>query len=441
MWEICVGSFGMYLVRRHRKWWALHDLPPALHPVFGVKRLAESLGTELEAEARRRADFLWLHRWSREIEKAKAAVPATLDEIEKEARFWQRLILSAKTEEEKEALTSQVADLARERAEKAAEQAGIYDLDDPKAEEIPGVSDALKLVGLVTGKMVPLTDHLEAWLATSSVSPKTKDMQASDVRRLAAALPLVLDVTPAAVQKWVYRLAQAEELSAKTIQRVLSALRGYWTYLGSVDVVPKDVKPFADLSIPTINKTAKRRPFTPEDVVKLRKEAGKASDQKLKDLITLAMWTGARLEELCALPVKDVDLAGRSFSVADSKTEAGVRVAPIHSELVATMGRLAASSTDGFILSGLPVDQYGDRGAAIGKRFGRLKTRLGYGPEVVFHSIRKTVATLLENALVPENVAADIIGHDKPRITYGLYSGGSSLLTMAEAIEKVRYPD
>ncbi|WP_198374063.1 tyrosine-type recombinase/integrase [Neoroseomonas rubea] len=70
----------------------------------------------------------------------------------------------------------------------------------------------------------------------------------------------------------------------------------------------------------------------------------------------------------------------------------------------------------------------------------RLKTRLGYGPEVVFHSIRKTVATALENAGVPENVAADILGHEKPRITYGLYSGGSNLATKAEAIEKVRYP-
>jgi hypothetical protein len=32
----------------------------------------------------------------------------------------------------------------------------------------------------------------------------------------------------------------------------------------------------------------------------------------------------------------------------------------------------------------------------------------------VFHSIRKTVATLLEDAQCPEGIAADIIGHDKP---------------------------
>lgn len=49
------------------------------------------------------------------------------------------------------------------------------------------------------------------------------------------------------------------------------------------------------------------------------------------------------------------------------------------------------------------------------------------------------VATLLEDAGVPENVSADILGHEKPRITYGLYSGGTSLKTKKEAIEKLAY--
>ncbi len=38
-----------------------------------------------------------------------------------------------------------------------------------------------------------------------------------------------------------------------------------------------------------------------------------------------------------------------------------------------------------------------------------------------------------------ENVAADIIGHDKPTMTYGLYSGGNSLKVKQAAIEKLNY--
>ncbi len=52
----------------------------------------------------------------------------------------------------------------------------------------------------------------------------------------------------------------------------------------------------------------------------------------------------------------------------------------------------------------------------------------------------KTVVMILENAGVPENVVADIVGHEKPRITYGLYSGGTSLAVKADALGKLSYP-
>ena len=37
-------------------------------------------------------------------------------------------------------------------------------------------------------------------------------------------------------------------------------------------------------------------------------------------------------------------------------------------------------------------------------------------------------------------VAADIVGHEKQTITFGLYSGGNQLEVKREAIEKVKYP-
>lgn len=69
-----------------------------------------------------------------------------------------------------------------------------------------------------------------------------------------------------------------------------------------------------------------------------------------------------------------------------------------------------------------------------------MKRALGYGDQFVFHSVRKTVATMLEDAGIGENVAADILGHEKPTMTYGLYSGGTSLDVKAKAIAALRYP-
>jgi len=69
-----------------------------------------------------------------------------------------------------------------------------------------------------------------------------------------------------------------------------------------------------------------------------------------------------------------------------------------------------------------------------------MKKAAGFGATHVFHSIRKCVGTQVENALVPEGVSADILGHEKPNITYGLYSGGASLEVKREALAKLRYP-
>ena len=59
---------------------------------------------------------------------------------------------------------------------------------------------------------------------------------------------------------------------------------------------------------------------------------------------------------------------------------------------------------------------------------------MGYGKQHVFHSIRKTAATVFEQAGVPEGITADIIGHEKQTMTYGLYSSGTSVKQRHEAI-------
>lgn len=47
--------------------------------------------------------------------------------------------------------------------------------------------------------------------------------------------------------------------------------------------------------------------------------------------------------------------------------------------------------------------------------------------------------TKLEQADVSESVTADIVGHEKKTITYGLYSGGSSMAQKIEVIEKIKF--
>jgi integrase len=75
-------------------------------------------------------------------------------------------------------------------------------------------------------------------------------------------------------------------------------------------------------------------------------------------------------------------------------------------------------------------------GREVGKRFGRLKSALGFGRPHVFHSIRKTAATVFVQAGISEGITADIVDHEKQTMTYGLYSGGTSIVQRKQAIDQ-----
>jgi integrase len=129
----------------------------------------------------------------------------------------------------------------------------------------------------------------------------------------------------------------------------------------------------------------------------------------------------------------------RCLRINKSKTDAGSRIIPLHPAIADLIDRLCRDTKDGYLIPSTSINQYNERSTGLGRRFGRLKTSLGYGPELVFHSLRKTVTTKLEQAGVPEGVAADIVGHEKQTMTYGLYSGGSSMTQKMDAIIKITY--
>ena len=76
---------------------------------------------------------------------------------------------------------------------------------------------------------------------------------------------------------------------------------------------------------------------------------------------------------------------------------------------------------------------------SICNRFTEFKTELGYTNEKDFHSFRRTFNTEMENLEVPEAVTADIVGHKKQTIGYGLYSGGTKLPLMRKHLFKLDY--
>jgi integrase len=203
-------------------------------------------------------------------------------------------------------------------------------------------------------------------------------------------------------------------------------------------IVPKEYKLSKKRNSKSQNKTESWLPFSNEEVEKIYQESIKKKDWELGQLIILASFTGARIEEICSLKQSNINLDNRSISIVDAKTEAGERVIPIHNTLVPIIQEMMRIEST-YLLPNLSKSKFDDRSNAIGKRFGRLKNKLGFSKRFVFHSIRKTFTTQLENAGVTENITADIVGHEKPRMTYGLYSGGTNLEVKRNAINKVSF--
>jgi integrase len=429
----------MRLERRYRRWYACLDIPTAARAAVGKKAFVQSLGTEDKTEAKARAGLLAI-KWQAEI--ADALAPVT----EQGAAEWWRGVLKGSGPEERSLAFDQLADQLRSLVDTAATRAGIEHHQDPAYSELPEYGHAEAFLAVATGALVPFSENLDAFIASTSLEPRTLEGIRSVVKRFVdKGFTNTKDVTRKRTQAWLDAKVKEDGLKPKTMVRELSFLRGYWRYLTANEIVSSEMpSPFIGLSMPRVNGKAavadKRQPFSPAAVVKLHGEALKRGDQPLADLIELDMYSGARIAELAALKVDKVNLADKWFEIVDAKSPAGWRVVPIHSKLIPTFTRLCRDSKDAYVLSGLLANKFGDRSNAIGKRFSDLKTLLGYGAPHVFHSIRKTVSTLFENAGVAEGTAADIIGHEKKTITYGLYSSGASLETKRLAIEKLSYP-
>lgn len=146
----------------------------------------------------------------------------------------------------------------------------------------------------------------------------------------------------------------------------------------------------------------------------------------------------ARIEEICSLKVEDV--SDNAFNITDAKTKAGIRSIPIHSKIEPVVKRLKENSKDRYLLSGLTFNKYGERSNATGKRFGTLKTCLGFNKDKSTHSFRHSLITFLDDAGVQTTHIQDFVGHEKYGTTGKVYNKPAPVSVLKVEIEKLAYP-
>jgi integrase len=237
-------------------------------------------------------------------------------------------------------------------------------------------------------------------------------------------------------------------LSTKTLNQYRLAGSVFWKWAMKHDSRWREhykdkVSPFDDHDLPQARANARndaeRKDFTLAELSKLHAAALNDGHTALADLILLGTYTGARIEELCRLQIENVIIVDgvQSFDIVESKTKAGIRVVPVHPALTSVVTRLMDDSKDGYLVPTKGRNKYHIRSDALGKAFGRLKTTHGFGPQHVFHSIRKTVITQLVRADVVGTLIAELVGHETGTVTFDIYSQGASAKQKFDAISKI----
>lgn len=414
-----------HLELRHKTYFALLTIPKDVQHIIGKKRFFKTTGTGDARIAQAKAE-LFIIKWKAEIANARQKnddpIVNSAIELNKMLKSTPSHMVQDVIEEETDRLRDEVGDL---------------------------IADTFAMIA--TGKSKTLDSYIGEWEKhqLSRIEVKTVSQIKSDLKLLTDYIPATNLLESKNCDAWINAIAESNNYKSASVTRIIGSCNNFYRYLQDMGVfsesmpspfkVPKKYKRSKKPNAKEINKRGSWIPFKKSELEQLHSAAVAKNDTDLIDLICIAAYTGARIEEICSLKKNCVDLTDKFVTIEDAKTEAGNREVPIHSSILKIIKRLIQNSTNDFVFCNLTPNKFQDRSNAIGKRFGRLKSELGYGKHHVFHSIRKTFTTELERAGVGENVAADIVGHEKQTMTYGLYSGGSSMEQKRIAIEKVNF--
>ena len=409
-------SRNKYLELQFNTWSVTLKIPNDVRTFFGKTKFMKSLGTHDLGEANI-LKWKYVELWKKQIKLARGALKNDVDATTDELVERYKLEIATKWKGYEQEALSELAD-------------GLSENVDAKK----GRFDADEVYMRTAGIWTSTRQHIEEFVKHHDYTPKTGDEAISAIRHFADQFKVFETITDYDVMKYIDALLDGQNggkgLSIRTVKKRIGFVRTYWDYCirnrytkarhydvlnGSIFPQNKKTKASTSSAI-----KAKRLPYSVEDYHNLLN--AKPDDQQLCDLIKLAAHTGCRREELCGMKMDQV-LSDRLI-VQDSKTPAGWREIPIHSDIKDLVDRLVANSSDGYLISGLSDEnKYHKRGEAIGKRFGRLKQKLGFGTRHVLHSFRNTLITQMMNNGVPVAHTALIVGHGELGFSYDAYGG------------------
>jgi integrase len=412
-----------HLWKRGQTYYAQLNVPKDVQKALGRAKLAQTLKTDSETEAKRRARPIIAH-WKELIENARGNTDLSV-----RAQVWREALRKTGSEEEARLLKALITDEA-------------YDLE---AEGVP-FQEVKQFHDAATGKRTPLKEYLEKHLTETGIKEKSKDERRRAFDELLAHHKTIEEIDRRKASTFLDDVLRPGKAKA-TVNKKISAYSMYWQWMIDKGILPEDHRNpwLRQMKKPKIGEEQPRRPFTEDEAREFFVEVLKSADRFPGDLVISKIMaaTGMRLEEVCSMAKEDVTLKGDIawIYVPEGKTMSSVRKVPVIDPW--TVGEINArlSAEPEYIFEGLSANKYDSFGPAVSKRLGRRLRKVTDDPELVAgHSWRHTVSTQLEHGGVDRSTADWFVGHKRPGESLGRYSKGPSDEQLLEAARSITFP-
>ncbi len=318
----------------------------------------------------------------------------------------------------------------------------------PEAEQ-----EVVALYALAHGRRSPPDAGLERYIKERHMKPRYADRIRRAVKRLKAWMskrPGGADIkrlNKLEAALFVDNLV-ASGITTSTVNSLVSSLATYWSWMERRGLAERN--PWAGQQRkPPVKEGAEVRAFTDKEAKALLSGATYVT---LHDLMRIAALSGMRINEICNLRVDDA--VGDIFNVRDSKTKAGVRRVPIHSNLKALIERRCKDKDAAdYLIEELkaPESRSKERSAKASERFTAYRRDLGVDEReegqrvsnVNFHSWRHWFTTKALQAGQPPHLVSAVVGHEAGRSTMTLkvYDSGASEEQLRAVVESVHLPE
>ncbi|TCR75646.1 tyrosine-type recombinase/integrase [Rhizobium sp. BK376] len=451
------SSDRKYLEIHGSQWRVVINVPKRLHSKLGTK-LKRPLGTDSLRNANR---LKWDVIAELKANIAQAENPSlSMETARKQAREKAMLEAALLADRRKAAFDVEERDQVDEEisiiAEKLAGRPKDFDEFGNETYDPHRLTTATEFVHLARGDRTPIDQHHQRFLDTSHVKPRT---QADDKRAMRllkewcknkGIAPYLQAITKKEAVRFCDELpTMTDHLTPVTLNKYVSRLSVYWTWLENRHEVETNVWKGRRLKEPQQTTDQKERPFS-DDEMKALLLGG--AEPHMHDLMRIAALTGARLDAIVCLKVKDCRDDG-VFVFKPQKKEPGPRLCPIHSELNEIIERRKKDKKpEDDIFPEWPgvrkSDSLRERSFKTSNEFTDYRRlckvdekREGKRRGLVnFHSFRRWFITKAEQAGQPESTIAVVVGHKRQGMTFGVYSGGPLLEQARLCIEAVVLP-